>query len=339
MRGYKPAVLRNFIAEVLIKLDVPEEDARIVAEVLLKAELRGLSSHGILRFPHLIRSIEAGFQMPKTEVTIEREKNNCAVVNGNSGLGIIIAKKAMEMAIEKARDNGIASVGVYNTNHFGIAGYYAELATKSDMIGVAMCNTEPAMAPFGGKTPIFGTNPLAVAIPTNKHEHPIILDMATSNVARGKILAALKAKRMLEEDCALDKDGNVTIYPEKAFSLLPLGGKKFGYKGYGLAFVIDILCGPLVNAQCGKDVKGTVSLEKCTKGDLFIAIDISSFTDLGLFKSAVEQLIQEVKNDGAMFPGEIEQVKEERNSIEGVKLEDDVYEELKEIERGYGIGI
>jgi len=209
-----------------------------------------------------------------------------------------------------------------------MAGYYAEMAARRDMIGIVMCNTEPAMAPFGGKTPILGTNPVSVAIPTKKH--PVVLDTATTNIAKGKILKAKKEKKLLPEDCALDREGNPTIHPEKVFSLLPLGGKNFGYKGYGLSFVIDILCGHLVNAEGGKDVKGTVTLEKCTKGDLFIVINPPCFTDPDLFKSKVDRLIQDVKSDGAMFPGEIEEIKEEQNK-KGVEIQDEIYNEFKKV--------
>ena len=325
---YKPENLRHDMEVVLTKLGTPEEDAKVVSDALLRAEMRGFGSHGILRFPKLISSIEHGFQKTKTRITIERETTNSALINGNSGLGIVVAKKAMELAIEKARSNGIAAIGVHNTNHFGMAGYYAEMAARRDMIGIVMCNTEPAMAPFGGETPILGTNPVSVAIPTKKH--PVVLDTATTNIAKGKILKAMKEKKLLPEDCALDREGNPTIHPEKVFSLLPLGGKNFGYKGYGLSFVIDILCGPLVNAESGKDVKGTVTLEKCTKGDLFIVINISSFTDIVLFKSKVDRLIQDVKNDGAMFPGEIEEIKEEQNK-EGIEIQDEIYNEFKKV--------
>ncbi len=314
--------------EVLTKLGTLEEDAKVVSEALLRAEMRGFGSHGILRFPKLISSIEHGFQKTKTRITIERETTNSALINGNSGLGIVVAKKAMELAIEKARSNGIAAIGVHNTNHFGMAGYYAEMAARRDMIGIVMCNTEPAMAPFGGKTPILGTNPVSVAIPTKKH--PVVLDTATTNIAKGRILKAKKEKKLLPEDCALDREGNPTINPEKVFSLLPLGGKNFGYKGYGLSFVIDILCGHLVNAESGKDVKGTVTLEKCTKGDLFIVINPSCFTDIDLFKSKVDRLIQDVENDGAMFPGEIEEIKEEQNR-KGVEIQDEIYNEFKKV--------
>ena len=327
---HKTKNLRHVMEQVLLKLGAPKKDAKIVSDALLRAEMRGFGSHGILRFQKLISSIEHGFQKTNTAVTIERETNNSARINGNSGLGIIVAKRAMDLAIEKAKSNGIAAVGVHNANHFGMAGYYTETAAKEDMIGIAMCNTNPAVIPFGGKIPTLGTNPISVAIPTHNKKHPVVLDMATTNVAKGKVMKASKEKAALPQNWALDKDGNITTDPDAMFSLVPLGGKDFGYKGYGLAFVIDILSGPLVNAQSGKDVTGTSTPEKCTKGDFFIAINISGFTDVATFKSTVEQSIKDIKEQGSMFPGEKEQIKEEQNK-ESIDIEDRVYNEFKEV--------
>lgn len=337
MKRYKPNVLRKFMEEVLAKLGVSENKAEIISDVFLRADLKGFSTHGLLRFPRLVKSIEEGFQIPKAKIKIEREQKNSTIINGNSGLGMVIAKKAMELAIRKAKNNSIAAVGVYNTNHFGIAGYYSELATESDMIGIAMCNTEPAMAPFSGKTPLCGTNPISIAVPT--HKNPIILDMATSNVTRGKLLSSLKGKESIPEDWALDKEGNPVIYPDRIFSLLPLGSKNFSYKGFGLAFIIDILAGVLVNAQCGRNVRGTITLEKCTKGDFFIAINISRFTDTESFKSKVGQLMKDVEKDGGMYPGQREYINEKKNSLKGIEIRDTLYGELKSIGNKYNVKI
>lgn len=328
--------LRHVMEHVLLKLGAREKDAETVSDALLRAEMRGFGSHGILRFQKLISSIEHGFQKTNTTVTIEKETNNSARLNGNSGLGIIVAKRAMDLAIEKAKSNGIAAVGVHNANHFGMAGYYTETAAKEDMIGIAMCNTNPAVIPFGGKIPALGTNPISVAIPTHNKKHPVVLDMATTNVAKGKIMKASKEKTTIPKNWALDKDGNTTTDPDAMFSLVPLGGKDFGYKGYGLAFVIDILSGPLVNAQSGKDVTGTSTPEKCTKGDFFITINISGFTDVATFKSNVEQSIKDIKKQGSMFPGEKEQIKEEQNK-EDIEIQDHIYNEFKNVCKKYNV--
>ncbi|MEA3343243.1 MAG: Ldh family oxidoreductase [archaeon] len=333
---HKTENLRHSMEQVLLKLGAPEKDAKIVSDALLRAEMRGFGSHGILRFQKLISSIERGFQKTNTAIIIEKETNNSARLNGNSGLGIVIAKTAMELAIEKAKSNTIAAIGVHNTNHFGMAGYYTELAAKEDMIGIAMCNTNPAVMPFGGKSPTLGTNPISVAIPTHNKKHPVILDMATTNVAKGKVMKASKEKTTIPENWALDRDRNTTTDPNAMFSLVSLGGKDFGYKGYGLAFIIDILSGPLVNAQSGKDVTGTSTPEKCTKGDFFIAINISSFTDINTFKSNVEQLIKDVKEQGSMFPGEKEQIKEEQNK-EDIEIQDHIYNEFKNVCKKYNV--
>ena len=343
MRGYggdtvmcRPENLGLAMERVLIRLGAPEEDARTVSDVLMRAEMRGFGSHGIMRFPKLIAAIEHGFQRTKTEITIERETEGSALINGNSGLGMVVAVKATAIAIEKARSCGIAAVGVHNTNHFGMAGYYSEMAALSGMIGIVFCNTEPAMAAFGGKTPVLGTNPISVAAPTM--ERPVVFDAATTNIARGKVSRAISENELLPDDCALDRDGNPTVQPEEFFSLLPLGGKDFGYKGYGLSFVIDLLCGSLVGAASGKDVRGTTTLEKCTKGDFFVAINISSFTDLELFKSRSSELVRDVRCDCAMFPGEREEINEKK-SISGVEVPDKIYSEFEDVCMKYGVAV
>lgn len=306
-----------------------EKHANLVADVLISADLRGITSHGVFRFPKLVESIELGLQNPKARPEIERETHSCALLNGNHALGPVVAKEAMEIAIRKAKQSGIALVSVKNTNHFGIAAYYTELAAKVDMIGIACCNTEPAMAAFGGKPKILGTNPLSVAIPTR--DYPIILDMATTNITRGKLT---KSKR-LRQDWVLDEKGKPTNKISEAYSLMPLGGLSFGYKGYGLALIIDILSGALSGASCGKAVQGTASLEKCTKGDMFIVINIETFADLNLFKSKVEKVVRDIKEDGCKLPGEIELIKE-RNTKE-IDVEEDLHKQLVKIGKRYGV--
>lgn len=324
----KPEQLKVFIKSVMRNF-VCEKHAETVADVFLRAEMRGLASHGIFRFPRLVESIELGLQNPAAEPRIERETESCVLLDGNHGLGPVVAKKAMEIAIRKARQTGIAAVSVRNTNHFGIVAYYTELAAKVDMVGIACCNTEPAMAPFGGKSKILGTNPLSVAIPT--YSEPIILDMATTNITRSK----LKISKRVGMNWILDKEGTPTKKLEDAFSLMPLGGLNFGYKGYGLALIIDLLSGALSGACCGKAVQGTASLEKCTKGDLFIAINISSFIDPSMFKSKVEEVKREIKADGCKLPGEIEYEKE-KNTKE-IEVKQDVYEQLVKIGKEYDV--
>ena len=227
-----------------------------------------------------------------------------AIINGNHKFGHVVTYTAMELAIEKAKETGIGVVGVHDSNHFGVAGYYSDMAIMEDMIGIVIANTEPAVAPIGGKEPIIGTNPIAIGIPSNKHY--VSVDMATSASARGKLLEAKRKGEMIPENVALDVDGNPTIDPEAALkgSILPFGA----HKGYALSFMIEILAGPLVRAAFGKQVTGTANPEKmCTKGDLVMALDPSKFSDIDTFKEEVDEFINEVKGSGNVFiPGDME---------------------------------
>ncbi|WP_414470202.1 L-sulfolactate dehydrogenase [Methanobacterium sp. ACI-7] len=321
---------KEIIIEILTKMNIKEEHAEIVADVTLDANLKGFSSHGLGRFPQYVKGLKAGTIVTDAEIEIEKETPSMALINGNHIFGHVVAYKAMEIAIQKAKETGIAIVGVHDSNHFGVTGYYTDMAVMQDMIGIVVANTEPAVAPLGGKEPILGTNPIAIGIPSNKNY--VSVDMATSASARGKLLEAVRKGQKIPENVALDVDGNPTIDPEEALkgSILPFGA----HKGYALAFMIEILAGPLVRAASGKAVMGTANPEEmCTKGDLLIVIDPSKFVDIEEFKADVDNFITEIKGSGEniFIPGDME-VKNIKNAKEeGLPIDDVLYAQLKEI--------
>ncbi|MDO5836152.1 MAG: L-sulfolactate dehydrogenase [Methanobacterium sp.] len=319
----------SLIIEILTQLDVPAEEASIVAEVTLDADLKGFSSHGIGRFPQYIKGLEVGTIKPQTEITVEKESAATAMVNGNHGFGHVVTYQCMEMAIRKAKETGIGMVGIHNSNHFGVAGYYSDMAIMEDLIGIITANTEPAVAPIGGKEPILGTNPLAIGIPSGSHY--VSVDMATSASARGKLLEAKRRGESIPENMALDADGNPTTDPAEALkgSILPFGA----HKGYALSFMIEIMAGPLVNASFGKAVTGTANPEvPCTKGDLITAIDPSKFVDVDDFKHDVDDLIAEIKTTPqVMIPGDFEVMNVKRHQKEGITLDETLLQQLREI--------
>ncbi|HML06476.1 MAG TPA: L-sulfolactate dehydrogenase [Methanobacterium sp.] len=322
--------IRAIIMEILTRMDVKEEHAEIVADVTLDANLKGFSSHGLGRFPQYVKGLKVGTIKTDAELEIEKETPAMALINGNHIFGHVAAYKAMEIAIAKAKETGIAIVGVHDSNHFGVAGYYSDMAVMEGMIGLVIANTEPAVAPIGGKEPILGTNPIAIGIPSNKNY--VSVDMATSASARGKLLEAVRKGQKIPENVALDGEGNPTIDPEAALkgSILPFGA----HKGYALAFMIEIMAGPLVRAASGKAVKGTANPEEmCTKGDLMMAIDPSKFVDLDEFKEEVDEFIAEIKDSGEniFIPGDME-VRNVKNAGEnGISVDDVLYRQLKEI--------
>ena len=314
---YKPEQLYRFIITVLQKYGVPLDDAEITAKVLVKGDSRGHHGHGISRLTNLVTGIKHNTIDPKTQLVVEKDYPSSFVVNGNHGLGHVIAEQSMQKCIQKAKETGIACASIYNTTHFGIAGYYAELAAQQNMIGIVCCNTEPWMSAGEKKKKVMGTNPLAIGIPTKNK--PLLLDFATSSIPRGKIMDALKRGENLPPQTVLDKEGNMTTDPQLAVdgSILPFGGA-FAYKIFGLATVLDILSG-LSGASLSPHVRGSANTkETCTKGDFMLAIDISKFNDLEEFKDKVERLKKDIKDSGEniFLPGEIEDAKEQQGEID-----------------------
>ncbi len=321
---------RSIIIEILTRMNVPPEDAMIVADATTDADLKGFSSHGIGRFPQYVTGLKLGTIDPKAEISIERETVSTALLNGNHKFGHVVTYRGMEIAIRKAKETGIGLVGIHNSNHFGVAGYYSDMAIREDMIGIVIANTEPAMAPIGGKEPILGTNPIAIGIPSNKHY--VSVDMATSASARGKLMEAARRGEKIPENVALDAQGNPTIDPEEALrgSILPFGA----HKGYALAFMIEILAGPLVRAAFGKAVRGTANPEEmCTKGDLIAAIDPRKFVDIDKFREDVDDFIGEIKASGEniFIPGDMEVRNAKRFKEKGIPIDNRLFLQLKEI--------
>ncbi|MDR2966979.1 MAG: Ldh family oxidoreductase [Methanobacteriaceae archaeon] len=320
---------KALITEILTKLGLKKENAEIVAEATLDADLKGFTSHGIGRFPQYINAIKRGNINIEGKIDIERETDAIALINGNGIFGQVVAYKAMKLAIEKAKKIGIGAVGTHDANHFGVTGFYSDLAIKENIIGIVSANTDPAMAPLGGKIPVIGTNPIAIGIPAS--ETYITLDMATSISARGKLLEAKRKGKSIPGDIALDADGNPTTDPSKALegSILPFGA----HKGYGLAFMIEIITGPLVSAAFGSKVEGTADYKKkCTKGDFFLAIDPSKFVDINKFKEETEEFVKEIRNSGdTIVPGDLEVKEIAKNEKNGILIDENLYEQLKEI--------
>ncbi|HNS53433.1 MAG TPA: Ldh family oxidoreductase, partial [Syntrophales bacterium] len=242
------AALRTSLANLLIAAGVREEDAQIVADSVTTAELFGFQSHGVIRVPHYLKRLRIGSINKRPEIRVVKRSGNTAVVDGDHGLGHAVAHFAMNEAIGLA-ESGVGFVGVRNSSHFGIAGYFALQAVRKDMIGIVVSHTDASVVPYGGRKPAVGTNPIAVAVPTDR-DHPILLDMATSTASLGKILVARDRGERIPPDWAVDEEGNPTTDPHEAKYLLPMAGAK----GYGLSLIFDILSGPLTGAAFGKHI-------------------------------------------------------------------------------------
>jgi L-2-hydroxycarboxylate dehydrogenase (NAD+) len=312
--------------------------AREVAQAYVVADLYGLASHGVMRVLRIQDGIDAGTHFPGNRPKIVKDNPASALVDGCSSLGVAVGLFATRLAIEKARRNGIACVGVFNSNHFGIAGYYVRKIAEARMIGFTFCNASPALAAFGGRRPVLGTNPIAIAAPTRGK--PIALDLSPSSIVRGKVLEAQRRGQPLEPGVAVDADGNPTTDPTAALAgaFLPYGGQQ-AYKTYGLALMIDVLCGPLVSAAFTDRVTGSADTKvDCNKGDFYVAIDVGQLRDYEAYLEDMDAVVQSVKESGSevLLPGEREHQREE--GAGGVLLlDDDMISQLAGLGRRYGL--
>ncbi|HTP60192.1 MAG TPA: Ldh family oxidoreductase, partial [Spirochaetia bacterium] len=269
--------LRDIAKDILGRLGEIEEDAAIAAEALVMADMRGISTHGVNLLRMIVRRFEAGMLTLPTRVDTVSDGPATAVLDGNNGLGQVAAYRGMLLSVEKARRAGIGMVSLRNTNNIGALGYFTSLAASDGMLSMVMTNGNPSVAPFGGADPFFGTNPLSIAVPALPGR-PLVLDMSSSVVARGKIRLASLGGESIPLGWALDETGAPTSDPARALKgcLLPLGGPK----GSGLAMMIDIFSGMLSGSSYGRQLKSFHELDGATGvGACFIAVDIGRFQD------------------------------------------------------------
>jgi LDH2 family malate/lactate/ureidoglycolate dehydrogenase len=333
--------VREFCTDCLLKAGLSPDWSAIVAESLVCAEARGIYSHGVVRLESYIQRVEAGVMKLQAPIETEMDMQAVALLNANNTFGQIAGHTAMTLAIDKAKQYGTGIVAVKNSNHFGIAAYYAMMALKEDMAGCVFTNASPAMAVYGTKTPLIGTNPIAIAIPAGD-QLPIVLDMSTSVVARGKIRYAALTGHDIPLGWARDSDGKPTQNAKAALkgSLEPVGGAK----GSALSLIIDIICGVLTNTVLTGGVKNlTDASGPANTGHFFSALNIARFIDTKRFKANVDQVIEHIKSlppvDGGQIfmPGEIEYLASAKRMREGIPLEDEVVRSLNAVAARYGV--
>jgi L-2-hydroxycarboxylate dehydrogenase (NAD+) len=298
--------LKSFIQEAMMKLGLPEADAATVAALMAEADLQGSDGHGVSRLPQYARRIKAGGFNVRPNIHVVREQVSTALLNGDNGMGHLVMKRAAEMAIEKARTTGIAWVSSQFSNHAGPASLYASMPLAHDMIGLyfAVGNANH-LPPWGGLEMLLSTNPIAAAIPAGD-EQPIILDMATTVAAYGKVKTKALRGETMPEGWMIDREGKPLTDPKRADEgmLLPLGGMEAGYKGYGLAMIIGLLAGTLGGAAMGKEVIDFNHDDSSVTntGQAVAAINIAAFGDVAVFKASVDTLVRDFRNSNRM-PG------------------------------------
>ena len=340
---FRPRDLQAYIERFFRKYGVPEANARRAAAIVTEADLRGVHSHGLSRL-HVYYGdrLRAGLMDPTTPYSIIQETGTTVRFDGANGFGQVVGHEAMTACIEKAKKHHVGIATVRNSNHYGIAAYYSMLALEHNMIGISLTNSQPLVAPTYGRDRLLGTNPISVAVPA-KNRRPYVLDMATSIVPMGKIMLAETKGEKVPLGYGIDADGRLTEDPAKirfGGALLPLGGTDImsGYKGYGLALLVDILCGVLSGAAFGGNVGSPVGTEggPTDIGHFFMAVDIEAFRSLGDFTrdmdSLMEQLAGSAKEPGRdriYIHGEKEFEKKEFYMKNGIGLPEAVVEVLK----------
>ena len=309
-------VLDKFSVDVMVRAGIPEEDARIVSDVLLSADKFGFDSHGVNRLKNIyLDRIKEGILNPVTNIKIVKEGPATAVIDGQNGMGQVVSFKAMSMAIEKARKYGMGMVTVRNSSHYGFAGYYPLMAVRENMIGITGTNARPSIAPTFGVENMLGTNPMSFGIPSDE-AFPFLLDCATSITQRGKIELYAREGKELPKGWVIDEKGESKTNSSEVLqdliagkvALTPLGGvgeETSGYKGYGYATVVEILSSAL---QQGAYLKMLMGFKDGRKepyriGHFFLVIDIAAFTDPNDFKKTTGNILRELRASRKM-PGQ-----------------------------------
>lgn len=351
---FSPEYLKHFTTSVFLHFGVSAADAATAAEVLSRADLRGIDSHGVARLKTYVDMFRIGRINPRPNVRIVRERKSVATVDGDSGLGLVVGPRANEIAMDKASEYGSGWVSVCNTNHYGIASYYSLKALERDMVGWSMTNSSKIVVPLWGAERMLGTNPIAIAFPALKNP-PVVIDLATSVVAFGKVEIAGRAGVEIPEGWMIDEKGKASTRPQDVYKggLLPLGSTREmgGHKGYCLSAMVDILSCVLSGANWGPFAPPFALFEEAPKesvgkgiGHFFGAMEIDGFEDVEVFKKRMDQWIEVFRktkpapgHDAVLIPGDPEREAEKIRSHAGIPVIEAVVNDLKEVSQMTGV--
>lgn len=340
---FSPDKLQQFAAALLRRLDLPDDDAALVARALAQADLEGIETHGLGRLPNYVARLRKGLVNPRPQLTFVQRQGATALLDADNGMGQVAATRAMEEAIRLASEWGVGWVAVRHSNHFGVASFYGDLAAVQGMLGLALSNTPPAIAPTGGAQPFLGTNPIALSAPRGD-DPPISIDLATSAVARGHVIKAAREGRSIPPDWAVDAEGQPTTDPNAALkgALLPLGGAK----GYALALGVELLCGTLTGAAMGPEMPSFFDNwdRPSNVGHTLIALNIAAFMDPSEYAARSAALVKGLKAvppapgaEGVRLPGERRAREVERRRAEGVPLAAATVQQLNTLAQELGV--
>ena len=334
--------LIDFAAAVYSSAGMPEADARLVADTLVQADLWGHQSHGVLRLGWYLDRVRNKVMNPVTKPEFVVDAGAIAVIDGHDGVGHVLTVLATKEAVKRAKSHGIGAVGVRNSNHFGTCMYYTMMGAREGCVMFLTTNGGPAMAPWGGRKKIVGTNPWSVAAPVGKRA-PFVVDMAATGVARGKIYLARNKGLPIPLGWAINAAGEPTTDPQEAIDgiILPMAE----HKGYAIAAMVDVLSGVLTGSGFLSAVHSPYkTAEKSNCGHLMIALDIAAFQPLADFNARMERFADEIKAvptakgfDEVFYPGEIEARNDARNRKEGIQFPDDTLADLRRIAKETGL--
>ncbi|NEU32124.1 Ldh family oxidoreductase [bacterium LRH843] len=336
-------VLNYIIRDIFVASGLDQWQSDTIARHLVLANLRGIDSHGMSRVPIYLRRIEKGLTNKKLEIVIDKETPSTALLDARNGSGIAVATKGIELAVQKAKESGIGLVGIKNSNHCGMLADYTQYATSQDCIALATTNAPANMAPWGGKERYFGTNPFSYGIPAGK-ESDIIFDMATSVVAKGKIINAYKNNQQIPLGWAITKEGKQTTDAGEAIEglCLPVGGPK----GYGIALMVDILSGLFTGASFGPHIGDLYNdfSKNQNVGQFFFVTRADLFQPIHEYKERIDQMINEIRQiplaDGVnkiYLPGEIEQNTMKDREVNGISASIEIIDDLIKVAKKYNV--
>ena len=339
-----PHDLATFVSAVLTRRGVPDADATLLADTLVSAELWGHASHGVLRLPWYAARLESGAMSAVTHVEPVTDHGAVVVLDGHDGIGQVIAQRAVDLGVQRARRHGIAGVAVRNSGHFGTAAYFTRAAAEAGCVAILVTNASPAMAPWGGRRKSIGTNPWSIAAPAGRHG-VVVMDLANTAVARGKVYLAAERGEPIPEGWAAAPDGTPTTDPAVAVEGLiqPMAGAK----GYVISFMMDVLAGVLTGSAFGDAVVGPYEPRgRSGAGHLLIVIDVAATGDAVEFASRMEQLVDQTRagdlaawSDAILVPGELEDRSRAAKERDGVRLAPLTWAALRELAEQSGVDL
>ena len=336
--------LATFMADVARAHGIPTEDADLLADTLLVAELWGHPSHGAIRLPWYLARVRSGAMQAVTVVETVRDCGSVVVLDGHDGLGQVVTQRAVELGVERARTHGISAVAVRSSGHFGTAAYFTRYAAERGFIALLATNASPAMAPWGGRTKLVGTNPWSIAAPGPDGD-VLVMDMANTAVARGKVYVAADRGTPIPQGWGAAADGTPTTDPREAIEglILPVGGAK----GYVMSFMFDVLAGVLTGSAFGADVVGPYRPEGASgAGHLLLTLDVAAVADRADYDVRVAALVDQVRgsepaawSEGVLVPGELEDRNRRRAEADGIRLSDQTWAELTTLADATGVAL